>query len=72
MDRSFGKLLLIAGLVLVIVGAWILAGPKIPWLGRLPGDIRISRDGYSLHIPLVTCLLVSLLLTFLLNLFTRR
>jgi hypothetical protein len=72
MDRSFGKLLLIAGLVLVIVGAWILASPKIPWLGRLPGDIRISRDGYSLHIPLVTCLLVSLLLTFLLNLFTRR
>jgi hypothetical protein len=72
MDRNLGKLLLIAGVVFVILGAWILAGPKIPWLGRLPGDVRISRDGFSLYAPLATCILLSAVLTLLFHLFTRR
>lgn len=60
---GFGWVLLILGLVLAGVGlVWILA-PSIPWLGRLPGDIRIEGENFRFYFPLATCLLVSLLLT---------
>jgi len=56
-------MLLVAGLLLAAVGALIWLGPGGSWLGRLPGDIRIERPGFSLHLPLGTCLLLSLLLS---------
>lgn len=60
---SFGWILLVLGLILAGVGlVWILA-PSIPWLGRLPGDIRIERENYRFYFPLATCLLLSLLLS---------
>jgi hypothetical protein len=63
---GFGWVLLVLGLVLAGVGLiWILA-PSIPWLGRLPGDIRIERENFRFYFPLVTCLLVSLLLSLVL------
>ncbi len=63
---SFGWLLLILGLVIAGVGlVWILA-PSIPWLGRLPGDIRIERENFRFYFPLVTCLLLSLALSLVL------
>ena len=56
-------MLLILGLVIAGVGlVWILA-PAIPWLGRLPGDIRIERENFRFYFPLVTCLLLSLALS---------
>jgi hypothetical protein len=56
---GFGWVLLVLGLVIAGVGVvWILA-PSIPWLGRLPGDIRIERDNFRFYFPLVTCLLLS-------------
>ena len=62
-QASFGWMLLVLGLVLAGVGlVWILA-PSIPWLGRLPGDIRIEGENYRFHFPLVTCLLLSLVLS---------
>lgn len=66
-----GKLLIIAGLLIAGCGVWWLWGPRIPWLGRLPGDIRIERDHFSFYFPLGTCLLISLLLSLLLWLFRR-
>ena len=60
---SFGWVLLVLGLVLAGVGlVWILA-PSLPWLGRLPGDIRIERENFHFYFPLVTCLLLSLVLS---------
>jgi len=60
---GFGWVLLVLGLVITGVGlAWILA-PSIPWLGRLPGDIRIERESFRFYFPLVTCLLLSLILS---------
>jgi hypothetical protein len=60
---GFGWMLLILGLVIAGVGlVWILA-PSIPWLGRLPGDIRIEGENYRFYFPLVTCLLLSLVLS---------
>jgi hypothetical protein len=56
-------MLLVLGLVIAGVGlVWILA-PSIPWLGRLPGDIRIERENFRFYFPLVTCLLLSLVLS---------
>ena len=60
---GFGWLLVLG---LTIAGAglvWILA-PSVPWLGRLPGDIRIEGENHRFYFPLTTCLLLSLLLTF--------
>jgi hypothetical protein len=63
---GFGWMLLILGLIIAGVGlVWILA-PSIPWLGRLPGDIRIERENFRFYFPLVTCLLLSLVLSLVL------
>jgi hypothetical protein len=74
---QIGKLLLVAGIGLallggaLIVGAKLVGEDKLPWLGRLPGDIRIERKGFSCYFPLVTSILVSLLLTVVLNVIVR-
>jgi hypothetical protein len=65
-QASFGWVLLVLGLVIAVVGlVWILV-PSIPWLGRLPGDIRIEAGNTRFYFPLVTCLLLSLLLSLVL------
>ena len=62
-QASFGWVLLVLGLVIAGVGlVWILA-PSIPWLGRLPGDIRIERENFRFYFPLATCLLLSAAVT---------
>ncbi|MEY5011699.1 MAG: hypothetical protein RLZZ253_2838 [Verrucomicrobiota bacterium] len=64
--KELGKILFSAGILLALLGAWIWKnnGPGIlSRLGRLPGDIHIQKEGFELHVPLATCLLISLLLT---------
>ena len=67
-----GRSLIFIGLSLVIIGLLITVLPKIPGLGRLPGDIVIQREKFTFSFPLTTCLIISLLLTLLANLFFRR
>lgn len=68
-----GKLLIIAGLAMALLGGAMLWAPwLLSWFGRLPGDIRIDRDGFSFRFPAVSLLLVSLALSLLLNLLLRR
>jgi hypothetical protein len=67
-----GKLLIFAGAALLVLGVVLLVAGRIPFLGRLPGDISFSRGNIHFYFPLVTMLLVSLLLTVLLNMFFRR
>ena len=62
---AFGLLIALAGVVLVLVG-------RVPWLGRLPGDIHIQRGNWTFYFPLATSLLLSGVLTLLLWLFGRR
>jgi len=70
------KMLLLFGLVMVLLGLVLLVAGnlsgKVPWLGRLPGDIYIERGSWTFYFPLATCLVVSLLLTLLFSLFGRR
>lgn len=62
---GFGWMLLILGLVITGIGLVVILAPSIPWLGRLPGDIRIERENFRFYFPLATCLLLSLVLSML-------
>ena len=66
---GFGVIMLILGGILLLAGSF---SGKVPWLGRLPGDIHVQRDGWSIYVPLGTSLLVSIILTLILALFGRR
>lgn len=66
-----GKLLMLCGLGLLLLGALLTLGDKLGWLGRLPGDIRIERGNFSFYFPLGSCLLLSAVLSLLLWLLRR-
>lgn len=72
---GIGRLLIVAGVVLALVGALLLVAPRIPGLdrfGHLPGDITIERGPVTVFIPIVSSILLSILLTIVLNLIFRR
>lgn len=69
---EIGKLLIIVGGFIVVVGLFLALGLRIPFLGKLPGDISINRGNVHFYFPIVTGLLLSLVLTLLLNVFFRR
>jgi len=66
---SLGRLLVIGGVLLAAAGVVVLLAGKVPFLGRLPGDIVYHKGGTTFYFPIVTCLLLSLILSLLLNLF---
>ncbi|HXE76055.1 MAG TPA: DUF2905 domain-containing protein [Candidatus Xenobia bacterium] len=71
--RELGRALLLFGLVLAGLGLLLMLGPKLAGrLGRLPGDIVIRGENFTFYFPLVTCLLVSAILSLLFWLFSRR
>lgn len=65
-------MLILFGLVLAAVGGLILLIGKVPFIGRLPGDIYIQRKNFSFYFPLTTSIVLSILLTILFSLFRRR
>jgi len=65
-------MLILAGIVLVIAGLLLMYVDKIPLLGRLPGDITIHGKGWSFHFPIVTGLIISVILTIIINILFRR
>lgn len=71
MSPEVGRILFVIGLVLVAVGLLAMLGIRLP-LGRLPGDISIGGERGGIFIPLATSLLISLVLTVILNLLSRR
>ncbi|MGZ4972206.1 MAG: DUF2905 domain-containing protein [Limisphaerales bacterium] len=68
---EMGKLLVVVGIAIVLMGVMMWTGVGRGWLGRLPGDIHYSRDNFSFHFPIVTCLLFSIVLTVILWLLRR-
>jgi hypothetical protein len=71
--RELGRLLLVFGGALAVLGLLLTLGPRLPGrLGRLPGDIVIRGENYTFYFPLVTCLLLSVILSLLFKLFLRR
>ena len=63
---------MIAGVVLFVAGLAATYGDRIPFLGKLPGDIHVEAKGYSFHFPVVTCIIVSVIGTLILNFLNRR
>ena len=74
MDPRFqiGRILIVTGVIFVLLGLMVINIDKIPLIGRLPGDINVRGKNWSFHFPIVTGLIISLILTILLNFFFRR
>jgi hypothetical protein len=70
--QDLGRSIVVFGLVIAVVGGLMMLLPRMPWLGHLPGDVHVERPGFSVHFPIVTCLVVSAVATLILNLFFRR
>lgn len=68
---EIGKLLVIVGIVIALLGLALWSGVGAGWLGRLPGDIRIERGHSSFYFPIVTCIIVSIVLSVLVSIFRR-
>jgi hypothetical protein len=69
---SFARLLIMFGLILAAVGGLLLLIGKIPYIGKLPGDIYIQRRNFTFYFPLATSILLSIILTLLFSFFSRR
>lgn len=67
-----GKSLIIIGMVILITGLFITYGPRIPYLGKLPGDIYYRKDGVVFYFPLATSIVISLILSVVIYLISRR
>ncbi|MCI0438556.1 MAG: DUF2905 domain-containing protein [Chloroflexi bacterium] len=68
---GIGKLLLMVGGGIALLGLVFLLIGRAPFLGRLPGDISIERDSFSFHLPIVTMIVISIVLTVILNIIFR-
>jgi hypothetical protein len=71
MTPDLGKLLMLLGVVIFLAGAAFTLATKLPWIGRLPGDIVIQRERFRLFLPLGSCILASLVLSLLLWILRR-
>ena len=63
--NGLGRQLIILGLMLVAAGLVLSLAPRIPWLGKLPGDIAVKREHLSFYFPLATCILISAVVSFI-------
>ena len=68
---AIGRSFVLLGIVLVVVGFLLSAAPSLPWLGKLPGDLRFEWGGFRVYLPLTTSLLLSVALSLLLQLFAK-
>ncbi len=66
-----GKMLILMGVFIILIGVLLLIGEKIPWIGRLPGDIIIRKKNFTFYFPIVTSIIISILLTLLFTLFRK-
>ena len=70
--ESLGRVLIYIGIITVLIGGFFILVAKVPWFGKLPGDIIYRREGLTIYVPIATMILVSLILTLLLNIIWRR
>lgn len=70
--NDIGKTLVVLGLLIALAGLALVFVGRVPWLGRLPGDIHVQRGNWSFYFPIATSIVLSLVLTLLFWLFGRR
>ncbi len=71
MNASIGKLIIIAGIILVIIGLMVYLKPNIPFLGKFPGDIRVEKENFKFYFPITTSIIVSIVLSLIFFLFSK-
>jgi hypothetical protein len=69
--RDVGRFIVVVGVITTLIGLILWSGFAPKWLGRLPGDIRIERGNSAFYFPIVTCIIISIVLSLLLSLFRR-
>lgn len=70
--EPLGKFLIYVGIIMVLIGGFFVLVAKVPWFGKLPGDFIFRREGITIFFPVATMVLVSLILTLLLNIIWKR
>lgn len=70
--QEIGKYLVIAGVVFIFIGGLFLLAGKVPFIGKLPGDILIKKENFTFYFPITTCILASIVLSIIYYLFFRR
>jgi len=68
---AIGKMFIILGILLIMAGIAFILGDKIPFIGKLPGDIMIKKERFSFYFPITTSIIISIILTILFSLFRR-
>jgi len=68
---DLGKVLVVLGAVIAGVGVLLLLGDKVPWIGKFPGDMIIRKEKFTFYFPIVTCIILSILLTIIFSLFRK-
>ena len=68
---ALGKMLILLGVLIMAIGFLLLIGDKIPWVGKLPGDIVIKKEKFTFYFPLTTSILISIILSFLFWIFRK-
>jgi hypothetical protein len=68
---GIGKLFVVLGVVLILVGLAFMFGDKIPYIGKLPGDIFIKKEKFSFYFPITTSIVISIILTILFSIFRK-
>jgi len=68
---ALGRVLILLGIVIILIGLGLLFAHKIPYIGRLPGDIYVKKDNFTFYFPLATCILISAVLSLIFWLFRK-
>ncbi len=68
---GIGKMLIIFGIILIIIGIFLNFAGKIPFIGKLPGDIYIKKDNFSFYFPVTTCIIISIILSIIFGIFRK-
>ncbi|OGC12067.1 hypothetical protein A3K48_06300 [candidate division WOR-1 bacterium RIFOXYA12_FULL_52_29] len=69
--ESLGRMLIYIGIIVVLIGGFLVLSAKVPWIGRLPGDIVYRRENTTVLVPITTMILASIVLTIILNIIRR-
>ena len=70
--NPLGKMLIFFGAILILIGGALLLAGKVPWIGRLPGDIFIQKKNFTFYFPLATSIIISIILTLIFSILGRR
>ena len=69
---TFAKMIIFTGVLITTMGILFLFADKLPWFGKLPGDIYIERENFSIYLPITTCIIASIVISLILYLLARR